>query len=65
MKKSPSGYKGVSKRMVYGRQKWIARKQIGGSVFETIQDTEREAAVQYDLFLMRNGLEPVNVFKRK
>ena len=45
--------------------KWVARVQLNKVVFETTCENELEAAKQVDLFLMRQGKDPVNVFKKK
>lgn len=65
MKLSKSGYRNVSYKRVFGNMKWVARVQLNKVVFETTCESELEAAKQVDLFLMRQGKDPINVFKKK
>ena len=61
-----SKYKGVSiiKNEV-GIINYTYQKTIKGIKFQGRYDSETECARQYDLVLIKNGLEPINILKRK
>jgi len=58
-----SKYKGVNwnKR----ERKWISTFNHQGKSERTRCDNEKEAAKLYDLRRIENGLEPVNILKKK
>lgn len=63
-----SKYRGVAKyRNAKMREFWIARisKTKKTNNRSKSFDTEREAAMQIDLWRIGYGLEPVNILKRK
>lgn len=61
-----SKYKGVSiiKNEV-GIINYTYQKTIKGIKFQGRYDSEKECAKQYDLVLIKNGLEPINILKKK
>jgi hypothetical protein len=59
-------YKGVYTQRCKGRDGyWFARGSINGKRFAIYAKTEREAGLKYDMKMIENGKEPVNVLKRK
>jgi hypothetical protein len=62
MKYKPSQYKYVSGRSVWGKLRWFYK--IDGYT-SAGHETERDAAKNADLYLIRHNREPVNVLKRK
>jgi len=48
-----------------GIVEYFYRKTINGTKFKGTFSDEIECARQYDLVLIKNGLEPVNILKRK
>ena len=61
-------YKGVykAKRPSVGSAEcWVASGSINGVRFNTHSPTERGAALKYDMKMIENGKEPVNILKRK
>lgn len=63
-----SKYKGVSfDKTVKNGKKWIMQfnhRLLGKSIIKSYQ-TEREAAIAYDIKRIEFGLEPINILKRK
>jgi len=47
------------------RLQWRYRIRIDGVVYDGYAKTEKEAAKNIDLILIRNGKHPVNVLKSK
>ncbi len=66
-KNSDSQYKGVCRfRKNDPLERWSAQAQTpNGQRLSAVLKTEREAAKAVDLFYIRNGVEPVNILKRK
>ena len=71
-KDSSSQYFGVcmvknykSSRTGYHPSMWRAAAQTQTERINTYHNTEREAAIAIDKFLIRHGLEPKNILKRK
>jgi len=71
-KDSSSQYFGVcmvkdyrSSRIGYSKSMWRAKATTQTERLNTYHDTEREAAIAVDRFLIRHGLEPKNILKRK
>lgn len=65
---SASQYFGVGKAFnnKIAKVYWSAQATApNGNKINTTRPTEREAAKAVDLFLIRNGLEPRNILKRK
>jgi len=61
-----SKYKGVSiMKNSVGLIEYTYAKTINGNKFKGTYCSETECAKQYDLVLIKNGLEPVNILKRK
>ena len=61
-----SKYKGVVLFEDYnGKIRYRYNKTIKGVSFRGNYDDEKECALQYDLCLIKNGLEPVNILKKK
>lgn len=60
-----SNYKGVCARLVNGNAiEWNATIRIDGKKQYSTHSTEREAAKRYDMYLIRDGREPVNVLTK-
>lgn len=54
-------YRGVRK----GRKgKWVMRTSVNGIETRTLHDTEREAAISYDMAQIRSGKQPKNILKK-
>lgn len=64
---SKSEYKGVRQRINLSNSKpfWEAHGKTCGMSWTKICDTERDAAIAYDLMRIRHGKRPVNVLKPK
>jgi len=61
-----SKYKGVSiEKNAVGIIGYYYSKTIKGVKYFGRYKSEKECAKQYDLVLIKNGLEPVNILKRK
>jgi len=63
-----NNYKGVYIRKCNKTQELVYEAHIyikGKSFYKYGLNSEREAAIKVDLFLIENGLEPVNILKRK
>lgn len=62
-----SNYKGVRQRINLSNSKpfWEAYGKTMGMSWTKICDTEREAAIAYDMMRIRHGKRPVNILKRK
>ena len=61
-----SKYKGVSKVLNSGKYvKWMTQYYTGTSRWMKFCDTEREAAIAYDMKMIEKGKEPVNILVRK
>jgi len=61
-----SRYKGVYSIInSVGVTHFYYEKRINGTKFKGMYLSETECAKQYDLLLIKNGLEPVNILKRK
>ena len=59
-------YKGVYWRRINGKKIiWCASGSIKGRNFSIHTETEREAAFKYDMKMIENNKEPVNVLVRK
>jgi len=58
-------YKGVYYFQKDGLGYYFYKLIIKGCVFNGSYKTEKEAAIAYDIKLIDNGKEPVNVLKRK
>jgi len=71
-KDSSSQYFGVcmvknyrSSRIGHEASMWRAAAETQTERINTYHNTEREAAIAIDKFLIRHGLEPRNILKRK
>lgn len=61
-----SKYKGVSKiREKDHTEKWMYSGTIDGLRFAGKKETEREAAVAYDIVMVKRGRKPINVLTKK
>jgi hypothetical protein len=61
-----SKYKGVFMRRDHGKyDSWYYSKMINYRRYQGNYDTEREAAIAYDMALIENGKQPVNILKPK
>ena len=58
-------YKNVYLRYADDRIYYIARVSIGNTKFNKYCNTEREAAIAVDMFLINNKKEPINILKKK
>ena len=56
-------YKGVSQVYIDNEYKWLAKSNINYTNWQKITDTEREAAIAYDMYMIKKGKSPVNVLK--
>jgi hypothetical protein len=67
VKKSSSKYKGVYRSINQGKYiRFTARIVLdGGMKHIGAFKVERDAAIAYDMALIRNGEDPVNILKRK
>ena len=69
-KDSPSQYFGVSiirnsMKSANSKNLWRASVRTPTDRLFSLHRTEREAAIAVDKFLIRHGLEPKNILKRK
>ena len=65
VRKSPL-YKGVSEVVdVTGKIRFVFDIQIKGAKTRGYRDTERAAALAYDMVLINNNMEPRNILKKK
>jgi hypothetical protein len=62
MKAKTSKYKYVYSKRNWGKKNWAT---TFGGLFEFTEEGERMAARTADLELIKRGLEPVNILKRK
>ncbi len=46
------------------KKRWVAQLQYRGVRWRCHYLTEREAAIGYDMRLIRYGLEPINILKK-
>jgi hypothetical protein len=62
-----SKYKGVSKKTANINKPWKISKynKMGGRSAVLYFESEREAALEYDKYLLSIGKEPVNILIRK
>jgi hypothetical protein len=66
MKIKDSKYKGVSQVRIRGCYiYWRTAGWANGRSFFGLYDTEREAAIAYDVKMIETGMEPVNILKPK
>jgi len=58
-------YKGVASVYRNNKEIWIARSNRNYTYWEKECETEREAAVAYDVYIAKIGKSPVNILKPK
>lgn len=58
-------YKGVSRVYFNNQYLWKARSHANYNYWEKFCDTEREAALAYDMYMIKIGKQPVNILKPK
>jgi hypothetical protein len=56
-------YKGVSKVYQDNEYKWLAKSTIKYTNWHKFTETEREAALAYDMYMIKKGKSPVNILK--
>lgn len=65
--KKDSEYKNVyklSQNQFNIKRRWQARITVKGIKYETYFETEKQAAIAVDKFLIKNGKEPKNILKK-
>ncbi len=64
--RSSEKYKYVALYMTAaGKERWKANFERGAGRTSKVYDTEREAAMAIDMRLIEDGMEPINILKRK
>ena len=63
--KKSEKYKGVSYNYVGSKYMWIYQLTINNLKYYGTYETEKEAAIAYDMKLIENGKRPVNVLTLK
>jgi hypothetical protein len=57
-------YKGVALYYASTKEMWRYQLKINNTRFTGLYETEKEAAIAYDMKLIDNGKQPVNVLKK-
>jgi hypothetical protein len=58
-------YKGVALYFASSKEMWRYQLTVNGTKFTGLYETEKEAAIAYDMKLIDNGKRPVNVLTLK